>query len=87
MSSKPASSEDEELLRALPQIDAALGGGQSAASGAALGAAAVDPCAVYKRLAPFLPLLIKAAKRIPIVGPRIAQALTILQQIGAKCCK
>jgi hypothetical protein len=88
MSSKPASSEDDELLQALPKIDSAFRGGSTAPAGAAgLAAAAVDPCAVYKQLAPFLPTLIKAAKKIPIIGPRLAQALTLLQQIGEKCCK
>ena len=84
MSSKPASSDDDDLLKALPKIDSAFRGAPTAGIA---GAAAVDPCAVYERLAPFLPTLIKAAKKIPIIGPRLAQALTLLQQIGEKCCK
>jgi len=85
MSSKPASSDDDELLKALPKIDGAFRGAPTAAAGVA--AAAIDPCEVYEKLAPFLPMLIKTAKKIPIIGSRLAQALTLLQQIGEKCCK
>ena len=86
MSSDPASSDDDELLQALPKIDSAFRGG-SAAAGKSVTAAAVDPCAAYEKLAPYLPVLIKAAKKIPVIGKQLAQALTLLQQIGEKCCK
>ena len=82
MASNAGANDDEELLRALPEIDSALGSGQSAAE-----SSAIDPCAVYQKLKPYLPMLIKAASKIPIVGSRIAQALTILQQLGERCCK
>lgn len=86
MSSKPASSEDDELLQALPKIDGAFQGGSSAGA-KGLAATAIDPCAAYQKLAPYLPILIKAAAKIPVIGSRLAQALKLLQQIGEKCCK
>ncbi len=80
--------DDKEVMEALPKIDEALADVQVSGTGEAAAApAAIDPCRIYNQLKPHLPRLIRLAARIPVIGSRIAQALTLLQQLGEKCCR
>jgi len=74
---------DEDVMNTMRGIDEALGTG-SGQRGAV--AAISNPCDAYNKIRDLLPTLIALAGRIPVVGKRIAAALTLLQMIGDQFC-
>ena len=75
--------DDDEVMETMRQVDQALGsdgGPQTAAI------AVPNPCEAYDKIRDVLPDLIKIAKKIPVVGKRLAKALELLKQIGDQFC-
>ena len=76
--------DDDEVMETMRQVDQALGTGGGAHTASLT---IPDPCAAYDKIRDILPSLIKLAKKVPVVGKRIAAALELLQAIGDKCCR
>ena len=77
--------DDDDVMETMRKVDDALG----ADAGAGAGLAPKDipnPCEAYDKIRDILPDLIKIAKKIPVVGKRIAKALELLKQIGDQFC-
>ena len=83
---------DDDVMATMQKVDDALGtgdgGGASAGGGPdmAPSQALPNPCEAYDKIRDLLPDLIKIAKKIPVVGKRIAKALELLKQIGDQFC-
>ncbi len=75
--------DDDDVMQTMQKVDQALGtdGGPQMAA-----IAAPDPCEAYDKIRDVLPDLIKIAKKIPVVGKRLAKALSLLKEIGDKFC-
>ncbi|HEY5722069.1 MAG TPA: hypothetical protein VIT45_07085 [Allosphingosinicella sp.] len=75
--------DDDEVMETMRQVDQALGGGgpQTSAS-----ITAPNPCEAYDKIRDILPDLIKIAKKIPVVGKRLAKALELLKTLGDQFC-
>ena len=76
--------DDDEVMETMRQVDRALGTGGGPDRVAAV--SVPDPCEAYDKIRDILPDLIKIAKKIPVVGKRLAAALSLLKQIGDKFC-
>jgi hypothetical protein len=85
MKGRRAVEDDDEVMETMRQVDNALGTGGGPAHAASL--TIPDPCDAYDKIRDVLPGLIKIARKIPVVGKRIAAALELLKAIGDKCCK
>ena len=77
-------------MATMRQVDDALGtGGAAAASaegGPEMAPSLPNPCEAYDKIRDILPDLIKIAKKIPVVGKRLAKALELLKQLGDQFC-
>ena len=83
--------DDQEIMAAMQKVDEALGtggggGGGPQAAAAPSPQAIPNPCEAYNKIRDVLPTLISLAKKIPVVGKRIAAALQLLQTIGDQFC-
>ena len=77
--------DDDDVMATMQKVDDALG----TSSGADAGLAPKDipnPCEAYDKIRDLLPDLIKIAKKIPVVGKRLAKALELLKTIGDQFC-
>jgi len=76
--------DDDEVMETMRAVDQALGTGGGADKMASL--TVPNPCEAYDKIRDVLPGLIKIARKIPVVGKRIAAALELLKSIGDKFC-
>lgn len=85
---------DDDVMATMQKVDDALGTGDggggaaaaSAAGGPEMAPSLPNPCEAYDKIRDLLPDLIKIAKKIPVVGKRLAKALELLKQIGDQFC-
>lgn len=75
--------DDDDVMATLQKVDQALGTGGGPQTAAI---SAPNPCEAYDKIRDVLPDLIKIARKIPVVGKRIAKALELLKDIGDKFC-
>jgi hypothetical protein len=76
--------DDDDVMATMQKVDDALG---TSSGGAGLAPMDIpNPCEAYDKIRDILPDLIKIAKKIPVVGKRLAKALELLKTIGDQFC-
>jgi hypothetical protein len=76
--------DDDEVMETMRQVDQALGTGGGPQTSASI--TVPNPCEAYDKIRDILPDLIKIARKIPVVGKRLAKALELLKTLGDQFC-
>lgn len=76
--------DDDDVMETMRQVDQALGTGGGPQMSASI--TVPNPCEAYDKIRDLLPDLIKIAKKIPVVGKRLAKALELLKTLGDQFC-